>query len=107
MITPVAFELPRREPADLWRGHDRRSAVDPCGRRPTERVKTTSEYLSPREAAELIGLHVKVIRRAISAGELPASKLRSRLRIRRSDLYGWIENGRVQARTELEDELWP
>ena len=55
-----------------------------------------AEFLSAKQAAEIIGLHEKVIRRAIDDGELPASKVRSRIKIRRADLEKWIETNRVQ-----------
>jgi excisionase family DNA binding protein len=50
---------------------------------------------------------VKVVRRAIDAGELPAFKVRTRLRIRHSDFDAWIEGNRVQSRAEPEVALWP
>jgi excisionase family DNA binding protein len=54
------------------------------------------EFLALRDAAGLLGMHWKVLRRAIEDGELRAYKLRSRVRIRRSDLDQWIESNRVE-----------
>lgn len=46
--------------------------------------------LSVPEVAQLCGLSEKAVRRAIDDGELAASKLRSRLRIRPEDVEAWI-----------------
>jgi excisionase family DNA binding protein len=43
------------------------------------------------EVAEATGFSANAIYRAISAGELRASKLRGRLRVQLGDLDGWIE----------------
>ena len=53
------------------------------------------QFLSPRQIADLTGLHVVVVRRAIDRGELRAHKLCSRLRIRREDFEAWVEQSRV------------
>lgn len=53
------------------------------------------EFLSPREVAEITGLHVAVVRRAVERGELRAHKLCSRLRIRRDDFEDWLEENLV------------
>jgi|GEM_PF-7023801 len=50
--------------------------------------------LSVREVAEACRLSEKAVRRAIDDGELPAVKLRSRLRVTPQDLAGWIAAGR-------------
>jgi excisionase family DNA binding protein len=54
------------------------------------------EFLTPRQVADTVGLHPAVVRRAIDAGELRAYKLRSRLRIRRSDFERWVERSIVR-----------
>ena len=57
---------------------------------------TSSErFLTPSEVAEITGLHVAVVRRAIDRGDLKASKLCSRLRIRRADFNAWVEQNVV------------
>ena len=43
------------------------------------------------------GLSRKAVYRAIERGELPASKLCSRLRIKPSDLDAWVDGNRLQA----------
>ncbi len=50
------------------------------------------------EVAEHVGLSERAIRRAIERGELPASKLCGRVRIRPEDAEAWIEQNRVQPR---------
>ena len=50
--------------------------------------------LSVREVAYTCRLSEKAVRRAIDDGELPAVKLRSRLRITPQDLANWIASGR-------------
>jgi excisionase family DNA binding protein len=46
--------------------------------------------LSVREVAAACQLSEKAVRRAIDDGELPAVKLRSRVRVTPEDLKGWI-----------------
>lgn len=46
--------------------------------------------LSPKGVAEITGLKPKAIYKAIDEGELRAYRLRSRLRIRESDLEEWL-----------------
>ena len=53
--------------------------------------------LSVSAVAELTGLSESVLYRAIAAGELRASKLRGRLRVRTVDLESWINSNLVQA----------
>jgi excisionase family DNA binding protein len=60
---------------------------------PTELRK----LLSPQEVSELCGLNVEVIRRAIRDGELRASKLRGKLRVRHEDFDAWIDQNAVLA----------
>lgn len=50
------------------------------------------------EVAERVGLGERAIRRAIERGELPASKLCGRVRVRPEDAEAWIEQNRVQPR---------
>jgi excisionase family DNA binding protein len=54
--------------------------------------------LTVRQIAETCQLSEKAVRRAIDAGELPAVKLRSRLRVTREDFDGWITSGRRATR---------
>jgi excisionase family DNA binding protein len=63
-----------------------------------ERMEPPSErrLLAPNEVAALCGLSRKAVYRAIERGELPASKLCSRLRIRPEDLDLWIEANRLE-----------
>jgi len=63
----------------------------------TARVRPTGSerFLTPQEVAQITGLHVAVVRRAIERGDLKASKLCSRLRIRRADFDAWVEQNVV------------
>lgn len=59
---------------------------------PTE--ATAWHLLSIREVATACQLSEKAVRRAIDDGELPAVKLRSRLRVTPQDLAAWIDSSR-------------
>lgn len=52
-------------------------------------------FLRPVEAAELTGLSTRAIYRAIARGDLPASRLCSRLRISREDFDAWVARSAV------------
>jgi excisionase family DNA binding protein len=54
-------------------------------------------FLSPREIADVTGLNVAVVRRAIARGELRAYKLCSRLRVHQKDFDSWIASNNVEA----------
>ncbi len=60
-----------------------------------------SRLLTPDDVAALCGLSRKAVYRAIERGELRASKLCSRLRIRSEDLDLWIEANRLQEEVPL------
>ena len=54
--------------------------------------------LTVSEVADATGLSSNAVYRAIAAGELRASKLRRRLRVRRADLDAWFDSNVVCAR---------
>jgi len=56
-----------------------------------------AKLLSPEDVAMQCGLSRKAVYRAIDRGELPASKLCSRLRIKPADLEAWVDGNRLQA----------
>lgn len=63
---------------------------------PMHSVETvTMRLLSVAEVADTTGLSESAVYRAIAVGELRASKLRGRLRVRLSDLESWIESNLV------------
>jgi excisionase family DNA binding protein len=67
-------------------------------RRPTESAAPTSEPLMTiKDVADACKLSETAIRRAVSEGELPAAKLRSRLRITRQAFDAWITAQRQPA----------
>lgn len=51
--------------------------------------------LSPEDVASACGLSRKAVYRAIERGELPATRLCSRLRIRPQDIESWIHANQV------------
>jgi len=76
-------------------------AADKLARLPDQGTKNvkqapSSQFLSPRDVADITGLHVAVVRRAIERGELRAHKLCSRLRIRQEDFEIWLDSNIVQ-----------
>jgi excisionase family DNA binding protein len=59
-------------------------------RRPAASERASEMLMTIKDVADACKLSETAIRRAISQGELPAAKLRSRLRITRSDFDSWI-----------------
>lgn len=59
-------------------------------------AEPAEQLLSVRDVAEAAQLEAETIRRAIRAGELRASKMRGRLRIRPEDFADWIESTRIE-----------
>jgi excisionase family DNA binding protein len=57
---------------------------------------TQTEFKSPKEIAGLCGLSPRAIYRAISRGELRATRLCGRLRCRTVDVEKWIERNLVE-----------
>jgi excisionase family DNA binding protein len=62
-----------------------------------QRRSCSGSLLSVRDVAELAGLSGMAVYRAISAGELRASKLRGQLRIRPEDFDKWVDESVVDA----------
>lgn len=56
----------------------------------------TVELLTVTDVARIVGLSEYTVRRAIHAGELRASKLRGRLRVRADDVATWVDESTVQ-----------
>jgi excisionase family DNA binding protein len=99
----VSRKLEDAEDCDL----DAWTPKDPVTLSFTDRPDLTPEYIDVKDAGKIVRLHPKVIRRAIDDGELPAYKLRSKIRIRRSDLDAWIESCKVQPYEPAGDLSWP
>ena len=55
--------------------------------------RTVRDYLTPEEAAEVLGIHVQTLRAYVRSGKLPALRLAGEraIRIRRSDLEAVLE----------------
>jgi excisionase family DNA binding protein len=52
--------------------------------------------LSVDQVADVVQLSAEAVRCAIRSGELPASKIRRRLRVKPSDLAAWIDATRIE-----------
>jgi excisionase family DNA binding protein len=52
--------------------------------------------LSPEEVARQCGLSRRAVYRAVERGELRASRLCSRIRIRASDVEEWVDESRIE-----------
>jgi len=67
---------------------------------------TTRQYLTPREMAAIMGVHIGVIRRAIAAGEMPALRIgRGRsgaMHVRRAAFEQWLRHKEQQG-TDAEE----
>jgi excisionase family DNA binding protein len=87
-LQPVRVNGRKPLPDGLVHGY-----VDPAA--PAE-LLTEQDFIDVKTAAGIVGLHTKVIRRAIDAGELTAYKLRTRIRIRRTDFDASIDANRVE-----------
>ena len=55
--------------------------------------------LAPSTVAQLCGLSRRAVYRAIERGELRASRVCSRLRVRPADLTDWLDRNRVEPAT--------
>jgi excisionase family DNA binding protein len=65
----------------------------------------TDQLLTPEQVAQIVGLSRRAIYRAIERGDLQASKLCARLRIREADLDDWIQSRRVEPSGSPEPRL--
>jgi excisionase family DNA binding protein len=63
--------------------------------------------LTVSQVAEATGLSPNAVYRAISDGELRASKLRGRLRVKLADLDAWIDSNLVSTRDAQEEPPAP
>ena len=53
---------------------------------------TGPEYISLGQSSGISGFSTRTLRRAIAAGELEAYRVKSRVRIKRTELQRWIES---------------
>ncbi len=75
--------------------------IVPTSRDPTVRPDNNhalGHLLSIKDIASACQLSEKAVRRAIDDGELPAMKLRSRLRVTPEDFNAWIASSRRTSR---------
>lgn len=61
--------------------------------------------LKPREVAERLSVSIDTVYRLIAAGELPAAKIGTFLRIPEAELDAWILRHRVSGTGELPPEI--
>ena len=59
-------------------------------------VRDGQEYLSPQDVGRIVDLHPRVIQRAVNEGDIPAYKLRGKIRIRHDELLAWVASNRVE-----------
>lgn len=59
-------------------------------------MTTTVEMLSVADVARITGLSQYTIRDAVRDCELPATKLRGRIRIHPDDLATWVDENRIR-----------
>src|SRR5687768_9604730 len=76
---------------------DRRRSAAPRSRPLSSNASDSSAFLSPEDVAAQCGLSRRAVYRAVERGELPASRLCSRLRIRSEDFEAWIAANRVES----------
>ena len=69
------------------KARDTRRAVQPAD---------VGALLSPEEVARQCGLSRRAVYRAIERGELRASRLCSRIRIRAADVEAWVEENQIE-----------
>jgi excisionase family DNA binding protein len=60
--------------------------------------------LSLAEVAERFGLGEQAVRRAIARGELQATKVCGRIKIRPADVDEWFEAGRIQPQRPVQPQ---
>ena len=65
-------------------------------RRPVRPPPDADSLLSPEQVARRCGLSRRAVYRAIERGELRASRLCSRIRIRAGDVEAWVEENQIE-----------
>jgi excisionase family DNA binding protein len=60
-----------------------------------------TDWLTPKDAAGVLGVSVKTVRRLYESGELPAFKVCARVQIRREDAAAYLESCRVEPRKRV------
>jgi excisionase family DNA binding protein len=58
--------------------------------------KEVALFIDKKRAAEIVSLSPKTIERLIHRGELRASRLAGKIRIRCEDLYTWVEANAIE-----------
>lgn len=90
---PELRETPRRQ-------RRQETTEGDSGRQP-ESLPPALALLTVTEVARLTGLSANAVYRAVWSGELRASKLRGRLRVRADEIDAWVDAARVRtARAE-------
>jgi excisionase family DNA binding protein len=65
-------------------------------RRPVRPLVPADALLSPEQVARRCGLSRRAVYRAIDRGELRASRLCSRIRIRAEDVDAWVQENQIE-----------
>jgi excisionase family DNA binding protein len=60
-----------------------------------------SGWLTPKDAADRLGVSVKTIRRIYERGDIPAYKVCARVQLREVDVDGYLEACRLEPRERL------
>ena len=60
-----------------------------------------TDWLTPKDAAGVLGVSLKTVRRLYESGELPAFKVSTRVQIRREDADAYLESCRVEPRKRV------
>ena len=57
-----------------------------------------SDWLTPKDAAGVLGVSVKTLRRIYERGDIPAYKVCARVQLRKADVHEYLEACRLEPR---------
>ena len=64
-------------------------------------TKGVTQFYTPREMADIMGVDVRTIRKAVAAGEMPAVRFTSgpssTMRVQQEDFWAWVERKKQEA----------
>jgi excisionase family DNA binding protein len=85
----------RRSGLDGVRVGDRR---DPAGRPPSKPASTTNTLLDVSDAAELLGVTERFVRRLVAERRIPFYKIGKFIRFKPTDVVDWVDARRIEPR---------